>query len=161
MSLEKSKNETVFQLFCPSEPGLVAIASLFEAAFFSLTMSLISVSFLSMICLRALKSLQIRVCSTGPGGWTGPPTALNLVYCKRILPKKNAKARKHATPLIRNRPQKLFSESWTASVGLSRPEHRSRGSHLSWIRWSSPFSDSWRIAVDKSTASGESRWNAW
>jgi hypothetical protein len=32
---------------------------------------------------------------------------------------------------------------------------------LSWIRWRSPFSDSARIAVDISTAKGESLGNAW
>jgi hypothetical protein len=32
--------------------------------------------------------------------------------------------------------------------------------HLSWIRCRSPLSESWRIAVDKSTANGESRGNA-
>lgn len=67
--------------------------------------------------------------------------------------KKTTKARKQAIPQIRKRPHKLLSERRLSSMGFVWAKHPFLDSHLSWILWSSPFSESWRIAVDRSLAS--------
>jgi hypothetical protein len=65
---------------------------------------------------------------------------------------------KQAMPQMRKRPQKLLRRS--AAMSLPCGAHVPGFSHLSWMRCRSPFSDSVRIAVERSTARGESRWNA-
>lgn len=64
-------------------------------------------------------------------------------------------------PLSRNRPQKLLI--WRRSTSCFAPSELQALliSHLSWILWRFPFSDSFNIAVDMSIARGESRGNAW
>nr|GFD26045.1 hypothetical protein [Tanacetum cinerariifolium] len=67
---------------------------------------------------------------------------------------------KHAIPQMRNRPQKLLKERLLVSISATCDEHELDANHLSWILCNSPFSESWRMAVDKSIARGESLWNA-
>ena len=83
-----------------------------------------------------------------------------LLYWWHTLPKNIARASTQAIPQIRNRPQKLLRESRESSACSDWVEQPSCESHLSWILWSSPFSESWSMAVDMSTARGESLWNA-
>lgn len=77
-----------------------------------------------------------------------------------ICTKYMKRAEKQATPQIRKSPQKLLSWSWSDSSSVESELQTLCNSHLSWIRWRSPFSDSCRMAVDKSTANGESRGKA-
>ena len=79
----------------------------------------------------------------------------------RICKKYMTRAIKQALPQIRKRPQKLLRWSWFDSISVLSELQRVCKSHLSWILWRSPFSERARIAVDKSTASGESRGNAY
>lgn len=69
-------------------------------------------------------------------------------------------ASKQANPHMRKRPQKLLS--WSRSTSSLAP-CKLQGlliSHLSCILCRSPFSESFKIAVDMSTANGESWGNA-
>jgi len=59
-------------------------------------------------------------------------------------------------PLSRNRPQKLFSSSLSMPCFPPSELQALLVSHLSWILWRSPFSDSLRIAVDISIDKGDS-----
>lgn len=70
------------------------------------------------------------------------------------------RASTHANPHIAKRPEKLFSSSLSTSNFVVCEVQALLISHLSWILCRSPLSDSFRIAVDKSTATGESRGNA-
>ena len=147
---------------CPSELWL---ACRFLSLLFCLRISLISASFLSTNPIKSLK-LDVRIVRLDLGrsiSSTSPSLAsgLNLRYWQITLQKNIVSAMKHAMPQIRNRPQKLIRESWFESTWLICIEHSLRVSHLLWIFWRSPFSESWRMAVDKSTARGESLWNAW
>lgn len=69
--------------------------------------------------------------------------------------KKITRARAHASPQMRKRPQKLDRLKEFDPTLLSAP-HSVPANHSSWILWRLPFSDSVRIAVDKSSAKGES-----
>jgi len=64
-------------------------------------------------------------------------------------------------PLSRNRPQKFSSSSRSIPCFAPSELHALLVSHLSWILCRSPFSDSFRMAVDMSTARGESLGNVW
>lgn len=67
----------------------------------------------------------------------------------------------HATPQMRNSAEKLCTSSRDdCRSSVADSDDGPVDSHLSWILCRSPFSDSVRIAVDRSTASGESRWKA-
>lgn len=163
---KQANNESLIQtgeLGCPSElwPWCLLLSILFR-----LRISLISLSLLSTKVIKSLKLTERRVrllgridsgslisWSSGSGSY--------LRNWQYTLQKNAIRARKQATAHMRNRPQKLLSESWVSSDWLFCEEHPFLDSHLSWILWSSPFSDSWRIAVDRSTARGESLWNAW
>lgn len=87
------------------------------------------------------------------------PTAAALRNLRRIWKKYMTRATKQANPHIRKRPQKLLRWSRSDSSSVLSELQALVASHLSWIRWRSPFSDSARIAVDMSTAKGESRGN--
>lgn len=147
-----------FQQFCSSEPWLVGC--LLGSFLFPLIISLISSSFLSTKPSRSLQQVLLKALGSVCPILDCCPSGLYLLNCKQTLHQKTVKAMTNAMPHIRNRPQKLLRERRASSIGLSWIEHPLRGSHLSCILWSSPFSDSWRIAVDKSVASRESRWNA-
>ena len=128
---------------------------------FSLSISLISASLLST---NTINFLRLRVL-LGRLDLTGcislsvfSGSGLNLLYWQKILAKKMVRAMTHAMPHIRKRPQKLVKASLFESV--STVEHSFLLSHLSWIFCRSPLSESWRMAVDKSMARGESLWNA-
>lgn len=63
----------------------------------------------------------------------------------------------HARPHTTKRPQKLDRLKEFELIPLSSDSHPFIPlNHSSWILWRSPFSDSVRIAVDKSSARGES-----
>lgn len=130
-------------------------------------MCLIFSSFVSTKSMRFLKLADriegLDLVEPDPISSTSPSTAAgrNLRYWQRILQKNTVRERKHATPQIRNRPQKLVRDSRSESTSFIWIEHSLCVSHLLWIFWRSPFSESWRMAVDKSTARGESLWNAW
>jgi hypothetical protein len=69
--------------------------------------------------------------------------------------KKITRARTHASPQIRKRPQKLerlkeFDPTFLSAL------HSELSNLSSWILWRFSFSDSVRIAVDKSSSKGES-----
>lgn len=81
--------------------------------------------------------------------------------CNIICTKYMKRAEKQATPQIRKSPQKLLSWSWSDSISVESELQALCNSHLSWIRCRSPFSDSCRMVVDKSTANGESRGKAY
>ena len=66
-----------------------------------------------------------------------------------------------ALPQSRKRPKKLLGWSWLDSISVLSSLQLLVVNHLSFIRCKSPFSDSCRIAVDKSGVRGESRGNAW
>lgn len=85
-------------------------------------------------------------------------SGMNLLYWQKILAKKIVRVMKHAMPHIRKRPQKLVRASLFEST--STVVHSFLLSHLSWILCRSPLSESWRMAVERSTARGESLWNA-
>lgn len=70
------------------------------------------------------------------------------------------RARKHAIPQMRKSPKKLCNWSWSDSSPVTWEPQAFLDSHLSWIFWSSPFSDSASMAVDMSEAKGESLGNA-
>lgn len=82
-------------------------------------------------------------------------------YWRNMRKKNMRRASKHATPHMRNKPQKLFRWSRSESSSSFAELHALLVSHLSWILWRSPFSDSERMAVDRSTAKGESLGNIW
>lgn len=99
--------------------------------------------------------------STVSWSWASSSWGINRRYWHNILQKKMLREMKHATPQIKNRPQKFLRERLlVSSTWVVWDEHEAKDSHLSWILCKSPFSESWRIAVDKSTARGESLWNA-
>lgn len=128
---------------------------------FRLSLPLISASFLSTKSINSLKLVArserlLRLESSGSSTFCSSHSGSYLRYCRHTLQKNMERAKKLAMPQMRNRPQKLVRESLVASTWLLFAEHPSSDSHLSWIRWRSPFSDSCRIAVDKSTARGES-----
>ena len=58
-------------------------------------------------------------------------------------------------------PRKLLNWSWSTSVVVPWAVQALLISHLSWILWRSPFSDSFKMAVDMSIAKGQSRGKAW
>jgi hypothetical protein len=62
----------------------------------------------------------------------------------------------HARPQTTKRPQKLERLKELELMLLSSVSHPLTLNHSSWILWRLPFSDSVRIAVDKSSARGES-----
>lgn len=66
-----------------------------------------------------------------------------------------------AQPVIRNRPQNVFSPSSVESCAKLRLVQLSETSHKSWMRCNSPFSASFRMAVEKSIANWEPFGNAW
>jgi hypothetical protein len=70
--------------------------------------------------------------------------------------KKITRARRHARPQMRKRPQKLDRLKEFDAAPLLSALHSVPLNHSSWILWRLPFSDSVRIAVDKSSARGES-----
>lgn len=89
-------------------------------------------------------------------------SGLCLMKLRTILTKWIKRATRQAIPQTRNIPQKLCTLSCSESpdwdpCGLLQLDLES---HLSWILWSSPVSDRPRIAVDMSTAKGESLGNA-
>lgn len=71
------------------------------------------------------------------------------------------RARKHETPHMRNKPQKLLRLNRSESISSVSAMQPALVNHLSWILWRSPFSDKVSIAVDMSTAKGESLGNAY
>lgn len=81
----------------------------------------------------------------------------NIIIRKR----KNAKAARAMKPLRRYRPQKLIKWSRSGSdcciLSAGQPFLQN---HFSWIFWSFPLSDNFRIAVDISTDKGESLFKA-
>lgn len=160
--IDESSPGTSLQLPCPSQTWL---GCLFESPLFFLNSSFISVSFLSTKSMRFLKLVVGKMRLLGRAGSAASTfccttSLLYLLNCKQTLQKKTTKAMKQAMPHMRKRPQKLFSERRLSSMGFVWTEHVSFDSHLSWILCSSPFSESCRIAVERSIASGESRWNA-
>jgi len=70
--------------------------------------------------------------------------------------KKITRATRHARPQMRKRPQKLDRLKEFDAAPLLSALHSVALNHSSWILWRLPFSDSARIAVDKSSARGES-----
>lgn len=90
-------------------------------------------------------------------GWAGSEWRNCSIICKKYMERET----RQAIPHIRKRPQKLLNRSRSESISASSKLQAFCMSHLSWIRCSSPFSESCRIAVDKSTAKGESRGNAY
>ena len=84
-----------------------------------------------------------------------------LQYWHITLMKKMKNARKDATPHMRKRPQKLLRLKRLTSTSLAWVEHPLRDNHLLWILSRSLLSDRERMAVDKSTARGESLWKAY
>lgn len=145
---------------------MLGLACLLLSLLLCPSISLISVSFLSTKSIQSLK-LAENSARLGLAGWisstsaTWPSSTANLRYWQSTLQKNIVRAMKQARPHIRNSPQKLLKESRLVSTSLICIEHSVRVSHLLWIFWRSPFSESWRMAVDKSTARGESLWNAW
>lgn len=88
-------------------------------------------------------------------------SSVSVWYNWRIIWKQYmARAMKQTIPHIRKRPQKLLSWSRSDSSSAFSMVQALFASHLSWIRWRSPFSESCKMAVDKSMAKGESRGNA-
>ena len=83
-----------------------------------------------------------------------------LMYCRTILMRYKSRARKQAEPHSKKSPQKLLSGRRSTSCFAPSELHALLVSHLSWILCRPPFSDSFRIAVDMSIASGESRGKA-
>lgn len=129
---------------------------------FSLSISLISASLLSTNTINFLM-LRVRLGRLGLTGCISlssilSGSGLNLLYWQKILAKKIIRAMTQAMPHIRKRPQKLVRASLFELA--STVAHSFLLSHLSWILCRSPLSESWRMAVDKSTARGESLWNA-
>lgn len=136
---------------------------------FRLSLSLTSASLISTNFLKSLKlvvrlgirpgkglDLEKSVCS-----WTTSPSSEPyFLYWRHALIKNRIRARKHAMPQIRKRPQKLLRDNWLELSLLIFAVQSLCSSHLSWIFCRSPFSESWRMEVDKSTARGESLWNA-
>lgn len=125
---------------------------------FRLIAHLTSSSFLStkeiksLMLVNRIGRLKLRSGSMLPtSSWL-----LYLLYWQNILMKNTMRANKHARPQMRKRPQKLPRLNRFESISLSCELQPVRASHLSWILWRSPFSDSVRMAVDRSTARGES-----
>jgi len=150
-------------MVCPSELGLPCRLM---SVLFGLIISLNGSSFLSIKPINFLRLVE-QTERWGLGGWISSTSAsspwssgVNLRYWQMILQKNTTREMEHAMPQIRNRPQKLFRERWFSSISLPCAEQSACVSHLLWIFWRSPFSDSCRMAVDKSTARGESLWNA-
>jgi len=79
---------------------------------------------------------------------------------KMICKKCKRRATKQAIPQMRKRPQKLLSWRRSESISALSKLQELRVIHLSWIRCRSPVSESCRMAVDISSAKGESRGNA-
>lgn len=125
-----------------------------------LSFGLTSASFLSTKFMKLVVRLRRLVLTGSISSTSDWVSGLNLRYCDSNRKKNTDRATKQAIPQIRNNPQKLLSDSWFTSTWFRFVEHSVRDSHLSWIFWRSPFSESWRMAVDKSTARGESLWNA-
>lgn len=127
---------------------------------------LTSSSFLSTNWIKSLKlfKLLILLGSVSPFGvpaeFPGSAVLLYWLYCQQILMKNMIRERTHIRPHMRKRPQKLLRLSRFDSMSVLSLLHPLRTSHLSWILWSSPFSDSVRIMVERSTARGESFWKA-
>lgn len=140
-------------------PSVLWLACLLSFDFL-LSLSLTSASFLSTKSMKLVVRLRRLVltgsiCSTSD--WV---SGVNLRYWNSTRKKNIERAIKQEMPQIKNNPQKLLNDSWFKSAWFKPREHSVRESHLSWIFWRSPFSESWRMAVDKSTARGESLWNA-
>lgn len=74
---------------------------------------------------------------------------ISCIKCK-------TRAIKQAIPQMRKRPQKLLSWRRSESISAFSKLQELRVIHLSWIRCRSPVSESCRMAVDMSTAKGES-----
>ena len=83
-----------------------------------------------------------------------------LVYWCTILMRYKRRVRKQTEPHSKKRPQKLLR--WRRSTSCFAPSelHALLVSHLLCILYRSPFSDSFRMAVDMSIANGESRGKA-
>lgn len=106
------------------------------------------------------KNLWRRLERVLPGSDEIESEGADLHNCCIICKKYTTRAMKQATPHIKKRPQKLLRWSRSDSSSAFSKLQLLFISHLSWIRCRSPFSASSRIALDKSTASGESRGNA-
>lgn len=133
---------------------------------FCLSTSLISFSLLSTKSIKSLKLADpIFINRLDLLDWTSSSatsgSGINFMYWQNTLTKNAIKARRHAMPHMRKRPQKLLRDSLFESISSSCAVQSCFRSHLSWIFCRSPFSESWRMAVDISTARGESLWNAW
>ncbi|MFS7969742.1 hypothetical protein Hanom_Chr09g00812721 [Helianthus anomalus] len=87
-------------------------------------------------------------------------SGLCLAYWCMVSPKYIKRAMQQASPHMKNRPLKLFSSSRSTAAFAPCELQALRVSHLSWILCNSPFSDSFRMALDISTARGESRGKA-
>lgn len=114
-----------------------------------------SFSSINDINLRTRPEIELR--ETAETDSEGAVRHNCCIICKKYM----KSATKQAIPQIRKRPQKLLSWSLSDSISVFSKVQVLRISHLSRIRWRSPFSDSCRIAVDMSTAKGESRGNAY
>ena len=116
-----------------------------------------SSSFLSTNDINDLMvvSLADRLTIWGSGYWTST-WLLYLLYWQNMRRKKITRARRHARPQMRKRPQKLDRLKEFEAAPLLSALHSVPLNHSSWILWRLPFSDSVRIAVDKSSARGES-----
>lgn len=87
---------------------------------------------------------------------------LNPTYWLIIRSINRTSAMTEMTLHERYRPQKLIKWSWSGLGSLFRsPGQPILQNHFSCIFWSSPLSASFRIAVDMSSARGESLWKAW
>ena len=135
---------------------------------------LTSSSFLSTNCisslklprrdgLRCLSAASAAAAAASASAALGSPAASELeylLYCQQTRMKNTSRAKRHIRAHTRKRPQKLPRPSLVAPTSLSSEEQLDRVNHSSWILWSWPLSESWRMAVDKSAARGESLWNA-
>lgn len=93
-----------------------------------------------------------------------------IFLCRRLyrtnwqtIRRRNIKsAARKIAPHSRYRPQKLIKWSWLGSTSRPfSPEQPLLQNHLLRISWSFPLSESFKIAVDMSTARGDSLLKAW
>lgn len=130
---------------------------------FMISSSFMSTNFISSLKLPRLDSFRCLLAASAPAA-LGSPAASDLeywLYCQQTCMKNISRAKRHTRAQMRKRPQKLPRSSLVAPTLLSSSlAQLGCENHWSWMLWSLPLSESWRMAVETSAARGESLWNA-